>query len=64
MTLQGADVGCVSHFSYCSPKKVYVGSQFEATIHHSKQQREVAGHTVPEVTKQRLWRSTQLFLFM
>lgn len=62
MELQGAGGGCVSHFFYSydkiqdksSPKKVYMGSQFEVTVPHGKQ-REVAGPAAPEVRKQRRW---------
>lgn len=60
MELQGAGGGCVGHFFYSydkiqdksSPKKVYMGSQFEITVPHGKQG-EVAGPAAPEVRKQR-----------
>lgn len=70
MELQGADVGCISHFFYTydkiqdksSPKKVYMGSQFEVAVHHGKQG-EVAGPAAPEVRKQRTWMLTLSSLF-
>lgn len=70
MELQGAGGGCVGHFFYSydniqdksSPKKVYMGSQFEVTVPHGKQG-EVAGPAAPEVRKQEKDAGTQLTFF-